>query len=52
MELFSLEAEAAVLGAVLIDDQCFSKVLALLPSEESFYQHKHKIISLSLTICA
>lgn len=44
MELFDIDAEKAVLGAVLTDDQCFDKVLALLPSEEGFYQYKHKII--------
>lgn len=47
MELFDIDAEKAVLGAVLTDDQCFGKVLALLPSEEGFYQHKHKVIYLS-----
>lgn len=44
MGLFDLDAERAVLGAVLADEQCFDVVLGLLPDEQSFFDERHKII--------
>ena len=38
---FSLEAEQSVLGAILIEPECISKVLELLVPE-SFYRPQHQ----------
>jgi replicative DNA helicase len=43
--LYSLEAEAAVLGAMLIDpDEAIPKVLPRLPRSEAFFLPEHRII--------
>lgn len=42
--LYSLEAEAGVLGSIIIDPQCVSKVLPKLPCSEAFFLSEHKII--------
>ena len=38
---FSMEAEQSVLGAILIEPECISKVLELL-TPESFYRPQHQ----------
>ena len=38
---FSLEAEQSVLGAILIEPECISRVLELL-TPDSFYRPQHK----------
>lgn len=43
-KLFSIEAEAAVLGSMLIDSKCIPKVLPKLPRSEAFFQSSHRII--------
>ena len=43
-KLYSLEAEAAVLGSMLIDPECISKVLPKLPRSEAFFEQPHRII--------
>lgn len=43
-KLFSLEAEAAVLGSMLIDSACIGKVLPRLPRSEAFFLTEHRII--------
>jgi replicative DNA helicase len=43
-KLFSIEAEAAVLGAMLIDPPCIGKVLPRLPRAEAFFKVEHQII--------
>lgn len=42
-ELYNLEAEAAVLGCILIDDSKFSKIQEIV-SENDFYDERHKWI--------
>lgn len=42
--LYSLEGEGAVLGAMIIDPECISKVLPMLPRSESFYLEEHQVI--------
>lgn len=39
----SLESEMAVLGAILLDNNCFLKVKTLL-SEDDFYRESHRVI--------
>jgi replicative DNA helicase len=41
---FDLEAEQAVLGAVLLDSSCLDTVMEILPSSEYFYQSSHAVI--------
>lgn len=41
---FSVEAEQAVLGAVLADAQCLIKVTDLIPKKDSFYKTAHQLI--------
>ncbi len=41
---FSAEAEQSVLGAVLLDSECLSEVMEILPSHEYFYMATHKAI--------
>lgn len=41
---YSLEAEQSVLGAILIDSICLSKVAEILVTPEYFYLSNHKII--------
>ena len=41
---FSLEAEQAVLGAVLADAQCLMRVLDLIRNREFFYKKSHQLI--------
>jgi len=43
-KLFSLEAEAGVLGSMLLDPNCISKVLPKLPRSEAFFREEHRII--------
>jgi replicative DNA helicase len=43
-DLYSLEAEAAVIGSMIIDPPCINKVLRVLPSEEVFFEDEHRII--------
>ena len=40
---FQLEAEQAVLGAVLADAQCLIKVTDLMSKKDSFYKTAHQI---------
>lgn len=40
----SLEAEQAVLGAILADSECFHKVLQVISEPEHFYKKAHQII--------
>lgn len=41
---FSLEAEQAVLGAVLADAQCLMRVLDLIRNKDFFYKKAHQLI--------
>ena len=41
---FSLEAEQAVLGAVLADAQCLMRVLDLIRNRDFFYKKAHQLI--------
>jgi len=41
---FSLEAEQAVLGAVIADAQCLMRVLELIRNKDFFYKKAHQII--------
>lgn len=41
---FSVEAEQAVLGAILADAQCLIKVTDLIPKKDSFYKTAHQLI--------
>ena len=41
---YNLEAEQSILGAVLIDSSCFSRVVEIVPYSDYFYSHNHKII--------
>ena len=41
---FSLEAEQAVLGAILADAQCLIKVTELIPNKDAFYKSGHRLI--------
>jgi len=43
-KLYSLEAEAAVLGSMIIDPDCISKVLPMLPRSDVFYIPEHQTI--------
>jgi replicative DNA helicase len=46
----SLEAEAAVLGSMLIDPECISDVLEQLKDAEAFYRIEHRIIFDALVV--
>lgn len=41
---YSLEAEQSVLGAILLDSECLSRVAEILPNPEYFYLSNHKLI--------
>ena len=41
---FDSEAEQAVLGDILLDSECISKVAVILPKEDYFYVDIHKLI--------
>lgn len=41
---YSPEAEQAVLGAILVDSECMSKVAEILPKKEYFHIELHKLI--------
>ncbi|MCH4239924.1 MAG: replicative DNA helicase [Oscillospiraceae bacterium] len=41
---FDLEAEQAVLGAVMLDSSCLDAVMEILPSSRYFYQSSHAVI--------
>jgi len=43
-KLYSLEAEAAVLGSMIIDAHCIAKVLPMLPRSDSFFLPEHRVI--------
>ena len=43
-KLFSKEAEAAVLGSMLIDPPCIPKVLPRLPRSEAFFMTEHRVL--------
>jgi len=43
-KLWSVGAEAAVLGSILFDDNCLDKILGLLPSEECFFDRQNRLI--------
>ncbi len=40
----SLEAEAAVIGSMIIDPECIGEVIEILPSCEAFYRHQHQMM--------
>jgi len=42
--LFSLEAEAAVLGSMIIDKGCIPEVLAIITKTEMLYRPEHQVI--------
>ena len=42
--LYSLEAEAAVIGSMIIDPPCINKVLLVLPDEGAFFKDEHRVI--------
>jgi len=43
-KLFSIEAEAGVLGSIILDPDCIPKVLPRLPRSEAFFKAEHRII--------
>lgn len=43
-KLWSLEAEAAVIGSAIIDSDCIGKILPILPTEDAFYKDEHRLI--------
>jgi replicative DNA helicase len=43
-KLYSLEAEAGVLGSIIIDPVSITRVLPILPCTEMFFEPKHQII--------
>lgn len=43
-KLFSLEAEAGVLGSIIIDKLAINKVIPKLPRAESFFRSEHRTI--------
>ncbi len=43
-KLYSLEAEAGVIGSMIIDKNCIAKILPKLPRSEAFFLPEHKII--------
>jgi len=43
-ELFSISAEAAVLGSIIIDGKCIPDVMVILPTAEHFYFPKNREI--------
>ena len=47
-KLWSLEAEAAVLGSIIVDSDCFNRVLPILPDEEIFYNEQNQAIYAAL----
>jgi replicative DNA helicase len=42
--LFSLEAEAGVLGSILLEPDCFPAIMGILPQTESFFRPEHQKI--------
>ena len=38
------ESEQALLGAIIIDSECMSSVVQLLPNADYFYLHTHQLI--------
>lgn len=44
----NIEAEMAVLGSMLIDDEAISLAIEVLPSEECFYRDTHRVIFTSI----
>ncbi|MHC4618586.1 MAG: replicative DNA helicase [Planctomycetota bacterium] len=42
--LYSLEAEAAVIGSMIIDPPCIGKVLPILADERAFFKEEHRVI--------
>lgn len=47
-KLWSVEAEAAVLGSMIIDSDCIANVLPILPTEDAFYKEEHRLIYTAL----
>lgn len=47
-KLWSLEAEAAVLGSMIIDSDCIGKILPILPLEDTFFEDEHRSIYAAL----
>ena len=45
--LWSLEAEAAVLGSMIIDSDCIGKILPIL-TEDAFFKSEHQMIYATL----
>lgn len=43
-EPYSLEAEQAVLGAILLDAGCYDRVAGILRNSDSFYMPQHRLI--------
>lgn len=43
-KLYSLEAEAGVIGSMIIDKNCIAKILPKLPRSEAFFLPEHQII--------
>lgn len=43
-EPYSMDAEQAVLGSILIDSACFDRVSGIIRSSDSFYIPQHKTI--------
>ena len=41
---YSSEAEQSVLGSILIDSECLSRVIQILPHADYFYLSNHKVI--------
>jgi len=41
---FSAEAEQSVLGAILLDSECFDSITEILPRADYFYLNSHKLI--------
>jgi replicative DNA helicase len=43
-QLWSIEAEAATLGSMLIDPECIPKVAVIITKSEMFYKPEHRLI--------
>jgi replicative DNA helicase len=43
-QYWSIEAEAAVIGSMIIDDQCIPEVLGIITRTDMFFDDRHKII--------
>ncbi|BED93048.1 MAG: replicative DNA helicase [Candidatus Paraimprobicoccus trichonymphae] len=48
MELYNLEAEQSVIGAILLDSKCLNRIAEILPNADFFYSENHKLIYIQI----